>query len=141
VRRLFRLPGSSADVARDVGSELRFHLHMRTQELIDAGMAPQAARLAALRAFGDLDAIEDECRTIAARGARERARRDFMTGLIHDLRFAVRSLRTSPGFTLVSILTLALGASWKRPAGTSFVPPSCSDWSAAICTARCEPTE
>jgi hypothetical protein len=54
VRRLFRLPGSSADFSRDVESELRFHIDMRAQELMDAGMGPQAARLAAMQAFGDL---------------------------------------------------------------------------------------
>jgi hypothetical protein len=54
MKRLFRLSASVPDVPRDVRSEIQFHLEMRAQEFVAAGLTPEAARLAATQAFGDV---------------------------------------------------------------------------------------
>ena len=111
VRRFFRLSGLSADVARDVHSELRIpprHAHAGADRSRVWGRT--RPRLAALQAFGTVAAIEGECRTIAARrGARS------APGERHD-RPASRSplrlplAREEPRLHRSSrILTLALG--------------------------------
>lgn len=49
------------EVARDVESELRFHLAMRTRANIEAGMKPDEAQLAARDSFGDFDMVKSRC--------------------------------------------------------------------------------
>src|SRR4051812_211673 len=109
MKRFLRRTDLRPDAQRDVSDELRFHLEMRTQEFIDAGMSPDDARRAAARAFGDVSSIDAELR--AGRGVRTRTldRRDWFHALGQDLTFALRTLRKHLAFTVASLATLALG--------------------------------
>src|SRR5256885_8052449 len=93
----------------DVTDEIGFHLDMRTREFIERGMSPDEARRAAAASFGDVAAIEAECRDERALRAREHARRDWLQGMSLDLRVALRCLWRRPAFTAASALTLTLG--------------------------------
>ncbi|HJR63777.1 MAG TPA: ABC transporter permease [Gemmatimonadaceae bacterium] len=98
-----------ADVHGDVDDELRFHLEMRTADLVAAGMSEAAARGEAERQFGEMRAIRDECLTIDERRGRRAERGEIMTDLRQDLRFAARTLSNNPGFAALAILCVALG--------------------------------
>jgi predicted permease len=106
-RRLLRLPGR--DARGVVDDELRFHLAMRSEELLARGMTPDEARLTAEKEFGELRAIRDACVTIEQRRTRNLLLREVTMDFFHDLRFGVRSLRNSPGFAMAAILCVGLG--------------------------------
>jgi hypothetical protein len=97
LRALFRW--RAAD--RDLEDELRFHLDSETDARISRGAdSAEAARQARI-AFGGVEQTREACRE--ARGV------SLLPAIARDLRFAVRILLGTPGFTAVAILTLALG--------------------------------
>ena len=87
--------------ARDVDDEIAFHLAMRQAEHERAGMAPEIARRAAARQFGNVTALKEQTHDMWKFPSFE--------SLGRDIRYAFRTLRRAPGFVLVAVLVLAIG--------------------------------
>ena len=90
-----------AAIDDDLAEEVRSHVEMEAENLREGGMSPEAARAAAQRRFGNATAVTERARDVWTFAAFE--------SLLNDIRYGFRTMRRSPAFSLVVILTFALG--------------------------------
>ena len=86
---------------REIEKELRFHIETQVEENLRAGMAPGEARRQAILLFGGPAQVREECRELRTL--------HWLGTLWADVRYAVRTLRASPVFTMTAVVSIALG--------------------------------
>ena len=97
LRSLFR----RRQLETEMAEEMRFHLEQRAADFTGDGLSTAEARYAAQRKFGNVGSLQEQGRDARGWGWLDRTLKDF--------RLALRQLTGSPGFTVLAIVTLALG--------------------------------
>src|SRR5579862_2590100 len=85
----------------EMDTELRFHVEAHAEELMRTGLPREEALRRARLEFGGMETAKEECR--------ETARANLLESLIQDMRYGMRMMWRTPGFTVTAVLALALG--------------------------------
>ena len=101
LQRRWRALTHHDELDQELDEELRFHLDRQIERNIKNGMTPEDARLAAMKTFSRVDQSKEECRD--ARGV------GFIDNVRRDVSYSLRVLLKNYAFTIVVVLTLALG--------------------------------
>ncbi len=96
LRTLWRRQAQEAEL----DAELQFHIETEAEEQIEAGLPPDHARQAALRALGNVTLAKEDARAVWTWGAVER--------LLQDVRYAIRVLARQKSFTATAVATIVL---------------------------------
>ena len=107
--KLFRLPTAKHRLRGEIDRELRFHIEGRIDELVAQGYTRQQAEREVTERFGDVTTVRNELEEIDTVTHRKREFGEWRSTFARDLQHAVRGLTHRPAFSLVVIVTLALG--------------------------------
>ena len=109
MRPTFRARDFAPDPQRDIREEMEAHINMEAEALMAGGMSEDEARAEARRLFGDRARYEGAARREAEARERSTRWRDLGETIVGDVRYALRRMARTRGFTAVAVLSLALG--------------------------------